>query len=90
MAYIRIGRVDGILKDICPEDLVSLVIPVDCRCPSEVRHLERNVNQFWHIQRNTEDFSTTNKKYEGFQGCIILDKSKVLVKWHMAMVVNNR
>ena len=61
-AYIRIGAADSILNDISPENLVSLVIPLNCRCCREVGDLERNVNQFGHIQRNAEDFITTSNK----------------------------
>ena len=59
------GTVDCILYDISPENLVSLVIPVKCCCPSEIGQMEGNIYQLRHVKRNAEDISTTSKQQEG-------------------------
>ena len=67
--HIGISAVDSIQAKVRPENLVSLVIPVDCRGSAEIDQWERDVDKLRHVKRDTKDLRTTSKQDEILQRC---------------------
>lgn len=67
--YINIGHIDSIQKNVCPEQLIRLVIPVDTHGTTHVGQGKDNIHHTIRIQGNTTYIHTMGKQDKSTQSC---------------------